>query len=71
MSMEKNYSGSYLTKIKWGNFGKCLTFYFNRNNYIFGLKFCFINTEFCVITGIDFKQKIINLDGVPIRLQIW
>lgn len=22
-------------------------------------------------TGIDFKQKIINLDGVPIKLQIW
>ncbi|VVC97595.1 unnamed protein product [Leptidea sinapis] len=21
--------------------------------------------------GIDFKQKIINLDGVPIKLQIW
>lgn len=23
------------------------------------------------IPGIDFKQKIINLDGVPIKLQIW
>lgn len=23
------------------------------------------------ISGIDFKQKIINLDGVPIKLQIW
>lgn len=22
-------------------------------------------------TGIDFKQKLINLDGVPIKLQIW
>lgn len=22
-------------------------------------------------SGIDFKQKIINLDGVPIKLQIW
>lgn len=21
--------------------------------------------------GIDFKQKLINLDGVPIKLQIW
>lgn len=25
----------------------------------------------CVRTGIDFKQKLINLDGVPIKLQIW
>lgn len=25
---------------------------------------------FCLI-GIDFKQKLINLDGVPIKLQIW
>lgn len=24
-----------------------------------------------VRTGIDFKQKLINLDGVPIKLQIW
>lgn len=24
-----------------------------------------------VQTGIDFKQKLINLDGVPIKLQIW
>lgn len=24
-----------------------------------------------VFTGIDFKQKLINLDGVPIKLQIW
>lgn len=23
------------------------------------------------ILGIDFKQKLINLDGVPIKLQIW
>lgn len=23
------------------------------------------------VTGIDFKQKIVNLDGVPIKLQIW
>lgn len=23
------------------------------------------------ILGIDFKQKIINLDGVPVKLQIW
>ncbi|KAL7643448.1 UNVERIFIED_CONTAM: hypothetical protein RMT77_005430 [Armadillidium vulgare] len=23
------------------------------------------------MTGIDFKQKIVNLDGVPIKLQIW
>lgn len=22
-------------------------------------------------SGIDFKQKLINLDGVPIKLQIW
>jgi GTPase SAR1 family protein len=22
-------------------------------------------------TGIDFKQKIINLDGTPVKLQIW
>lgn len=21
--------------------------------------------------GIDFKQKLINLDGIPIKLQIW
>lgn len=26
---------------------------------------------FCVFLGIDFKQKLINLDGVPIKLQIW
>lgn len=25
----------------------------------------------CVCAGIDFKQKIINLDGTPIKLQIW
>jgi len=24
-----------------------------------------------VSAGIDFKQKIINLDGTPIKLQIW
>lgn len=24
-----------------------------------------------VFLGIDFKQKLINLDGVPIKLQIW
>lgn len=24
-----------------------------------------------IFSGIDFKQKIINLDGVPIKLQIW
>lgn len=24
-----------------------------------------------LFTGIDFKQKLINLDGVPIKLQIW
>lgn len=24
-----------------------------------------------ISTGIDFKQKIINLDGTPIKLQIW
>lgn len=24
-----------------------------------------------IFTGIDFKQKLINLDGVPIKLQIW
>lgn len=23
------------------------------------------------LIGIDFKQKLINLDGVPIKLQIW
>lgn len=23
------------------------------------------------LSGIDFKQKIINLDGTPIKLQIW
>lgn len=23
------------------------------------------------VSGIDFKQKLINLDGVPIKLQIW
>lgn len=25
----------------------------------------------CFFIGIDFKQKIINLDGVPVKLQIW
>lgn len=24
-----------------------------------------------ISAGIDFKQKIINLDGTPIKLQIW
>jgi len=23
------------------------------------------------LPGIDFKQKIINLDGTPVKLQIW
>lgn len=37
-----------------------------------------INVYYCttiskntIYLGIDFKQKIINLDGVPIKLQIW
>lgn len=25
----------------------------------------------CFSKGIDFKQKLINLDGVPVKLQIW
>jgi len=31
----------------------------------------FISFNSNSITGIDFKQKLINLDGVPIKLQIW
>ncbi|PRD29343.1 UNVERIFIED_CONTAM: ypt2 [Trichonephila clavipes] len=27
--------------------------------------------DFCLFLGIDFKQKIVNLDGMPIKLQIW
>lgn len=30
-------------------------------------KYFFFTTQI----GIDFKQKLINLDGVPIKLQIW
>nr|XP_037279726.1 ras-related protein Rab-13-like [Rhipicephalus microplus] len=36
-------------------------------------RFCderFYDTYISTI-GIDFKQKIINLDGVPVKLQIW
>lgn len=33
--------------------------------------FSTINHNYITIPGIDFKQKIINLDGVPIKLQIW
>lgn len=29
------------------------------------------NFSINTILGIDFKQKIVNLDGVPIKLQIW
>lgn len=31
----------------------------------------FKNRKLIIIAGIDFKQKLINLDGVPIKLQIW
>lgn len=43
---------------------------FNINLYIktdLNRKLNFIN----ISIGIDFKQKLINLDGVPIKLQIW
>lgn len=29
------------------------------------------NLSSVFVQGIDFKQKIINLDGVPVKLQIW
>ncbi|KOX78320.1 Ras-related protein Rab-8A [Melipona quadrifasciata] len=32
---------------------------------------CFVIFKNNESTGIDFKQKIINLDGTPIKLQIW
>jgi len=32
----------------------------------------YLNSVMCApIPGIDFKQKIINLDGTAIKLQIW
>jgi Rab family, other len=33
--------------------------------------YCFSNIILFLVVGIDFKQKIINLDGVPVKLQIW
>lgn len=40
----------------------------NRWAFIIFLK---TNIVISFLKGIDFKQKLINLDGVPVKLQIW
>lgn len=43
-----------------------------RNKFTYLLKNSkFTYADISPFSGIDFKQKIINLDGVPIKLQIW
>jgi Rab family, other len=50
----------------------------NKNRHLhddsplkFSLVFFSFDLSSLANTGIDFKQKLINLDGVPIKLQIW
>lgn len=54
---DERYYDTYISTIGKQNneIIKCISFI--RSDYVF--------------LGIDFKQKIVNLDGVPIKLQIW
>lgn len=66
---DERYYDTYISTI--GKMDEQMESYHHR--FVFLTKFVYLNCTLlcCSRIGIDFKQKLINLDGVPIKLQIW
>lgn len=65
VNIMQNYSILHVVGSSPTSYIACRHIFTTASNWLNPFLFYFITL------GIDFKQKLINLDGVPIKLQIW